>query len=225
MKEMMRVQQKMALAKMYGALPKYLDLPPDKQDALQELLADRQMALTQAGLSMMGGSESERKQATEEAKTVKADYDKKIQDLLGPQDYQVFQDYEKTVSERVQIQMFKDALTAEAALTEQQEDDLINAMYEERKTLPPSSLINSQTTDPSQLTEERVAEALKQWEELQQRYADRAAAILTPAQLDQFTKWQQQFGSMQAASLKMAAQMFGNKSTQSSPSTSPGPTP
>jgi len=224
MKEVIRIQQKMTLDKMYGSLSKYLNLPADKLDALKELLVNRQMAMTEAGMALMTGS-GDRTQAAAEAKTVKADYDKKIQDFLGPEDYETFQDYEKTVSERVQIQMFKDALPADAALTDQQEDDLINAMYEERKTLPPSSLINSQSTDPSQLTEERVAEALKQWEELQQRYADRAAAILTPAQLDQFTKWQQQFSAMQVAGLKMAAAMFGNKGTQSSPSPSPGPTP
>lgn len=224
-KEMMRVQQKMALAKMYGSLSKYLDLPATKQDALKELLADRQMAMAEAGLSMMSGSESERKRATEEVKALKADYDKKIQDLLGPQDYEVFQDYEKTVGERVQLQMFKDALPADAALTEQQEDDLITAMYEERKALPPSSLMNNQTPDPSQMTEERIAETLKQIEQLQQRYADRAAAILNPAQLEQFTKWQQQFSTMQAAGLKMAAQVFGKKGAQSSPFTSPGSTP
>ena len=223
-KEMIRIQQKMSLDKIYGALSKYLSLPPDKLDALKELLADRQMALTEAGMSMMSGS-GDRKQAAEDAKTVRDDYDKKIQDLLGPQDFQAFQDYEKTVSERVQLQLFKDALPADAALTEQQEDDLITAMYEERKALPASSLINNKTPDPSQLTEERIAEALKEFEQLQQRYADRAAAILTPAQLEQFIKWQQQFSTMQAAGLKMAAQMFGNKSSSPPAAGNASPTP
>jgi hypothetical protein len=215
MKEMIRIQQKMALDKMYGSLSRYLTLPADKLEALKELLADRQMALTEAGMSMMTGA-GDRKQAAEEAKTVKTDYDKKIQDLLGPQDHEVFQDYEKTVGERMQLQMFKEALPADAALTEQQEDDLITAMYEERKTLPASSLMNNKTPDPSQLTEERIAEALKEIEQLQQRYAERAAAILSAAQLEQFTKWQQQWSTMQAAGLKMAAAMFGNRSAAKS---------
>jgi hypothetical protein len=224
MKEAIRVQQKMALDKMYGSLSKYLTLPADKLDALKELMADRQLAMTEAGMTLMSGS-GDQKKAAEDAKTIKEDYDKKIQDLLGPQDYPVFQDYEKTVGDRTQVQMFKDTLPADAALTEQQEDDLITAMYEERNALPASSLMNNQTPDASQMTEERVAETLKQLEQLRQRYAERAATILTPAQLEQFTKWQQQFSAMQAAGLKMASQMFGNKSAPAPPAASQGPTP
>jgi outer membrane PBP1 activator LpoA protein len=72
-------------------------------------------------------------------------------------------------------------------------------------------LNKGQNSDPSQITEESVAAALKQLEQLQKRYADRAAAILTPAQLEQFAKFQQQWSAMSVAGLKMAAQMFGNK--------------
>ena len=42
-------------------------------------------------------------------------------------------------------------------------------------------MMNNQTPDPSKFTEEGMAEALKQMEALQQRDAERAAAILTPA--------------------------------------------
>ncbi|MGA2221005.1 MAG: hypothetical protein ABSH21_04350 [Verrucomicrobiia bacterium] len=225
MKEMIRAQQKMTLDKSYGALFKYLDRPPDQLDALKSLLVERQMAMIDAGLSAMSGSGSDSKQAAEETKAIKAEYDQKIQDLLGTQDYKVFQDYEKTVGERVQVQMFKDTLPADAALTDQQEYDLIGAMYEARKALPASSLMNNQNSDPSQLTEERIAETLKQLEQLQQVYANRAAAILTPAQLEQFTKWQQQLSTMQAAGLKMAVQMFGNKGAPQPPAANQGPTP
>ena len=225
MKEMIRAQQKMMLDQMYGALFKSLNLSADQLDALKDLLLERQMALMDAGLSTMSGSESDRKQAMEESKTLKSDYDKKIQDLIGQQDYQAFQDYEKTVGERVQVQMFKGTLPADAALTDQQEYDLITAMFEERKALPASSLLNNQNPDPSQLTEDRIAELSKQMEQLQQAYANRATAILTPAQLEQFTKWQQQMSAMQAASLKMAAQMFGNKGAAQTPVANPNPAP
>jgi hypothetical protein len=225
MKEMIRAQQKVMLDRMYGSLPNYLNLPADKLDALKEVLSDRQMALVDAGITAMSGSESDRKQALEESKAIKSDYDQKIQELLGPQDYPAFQQYEQTAAERMSVQMFKQALPADAALTEQQEDNLIAAMYQERKALPTSSLMNNQNTDPSQLTDERVAEMEKQMEQLQQRYADRAAAILTPAQLEQFTTWQKQWSSMQVASLKMAAQMFGNKGASPPPAPSQGSTP
>ncbi len=223
MKEMMRAQQKMAVDGMYGSLSKYLTLSTNDMDALKELLMQRQMALMDAGLSMMNGSGADQKQAAEDAKALKAEYDKKISDLLGTQDYPVFQEYEKGAADRMSVQMFKGSLPADATLTDQQEESLIAAMAEERKALPTTSMMNNQSPDPSKFTEESIAEALKQMEQLQQRDAERAAAILTPAQLDQFTKFQQQMNSMAAAGMKMAAQMFGNKSAAPAPAASTGP--
>jgi len=223
MKEMVRAQQKVAMDKLYGPLSKYLNRSTNDMEALNELLLQRQMAMVDAGMSAMSGSAADQKQAAEDAKTLKAEYDKKISDLLGSQDYPVFQDYEKTASERMSIQMFKDALPADAALTEQQENSLITAMYEERKALPATSLMNSQSADPSQFSEERIAETLKQMEQLQQRYAERATTILTPTQLDQFTKFEQQMSSVQEAGMKMAAQMFGNKGAAAAPAPSTAP--
>ena len=211
MKSVIQAQQKMAVDQMYGALFKNLNRPDNEIDGLKDLLLQRQLALVDVSMSALNGSDADRKQSVEQIKTLKADYEKKIEDMLGPQDYEVFKQYDETTPERVQLQMFKGSLSADAALTDQQETDLLTAMYDERKTLPPSSLMNNKSTDPSQFTEERIAEALKELEQLQQRYAERAAAILTPAQLEQFTKWQQQVSAMQAAGLKMAAQMYGTK--------------
>jgi len=219
MKEMVRSQQQMMLDRQYGSLFKYLgSRPPADLDALKKLLLDRQMALVDSGLAMMSGSAGERKQAIEDSKAIKTEYDKKIEDVLGAQDYDVFKQYEATAGERMQVQMFKESLSADIVLSDQQENDLILAMAEETKALPASSLLNKgKKADPSQFTEDSINEAMKQMEALQKRYADRAAAILTPAQLEQFAKWQQQWATMQAAGLKMAQQMFGNSGTQSAP--------
>jgi len=89
MKEMVRAQQKASLDRTYGGLSKYLNLSTNEMDALNELLSQRQMALMDSGMAMMSGSEEDKKQAMEDAKAVKADYDKKISDLLGSQDYPV----------------------------------------------------------------------------------------------------------------------------------------
>jgi hypothetical protein len=219
MKEMMRSQQKMAIDGMYGSLSKYVNLSTNDMAALKELLLQRQMALMDAGMSMMNGSGADPKQAAADAQAVKADYDKKIQDLLGAQDYPVFQDYEKSAPDRMSVQMFKSSLPADATLTDEQEESLIAAMAEERKALPSTSMLNNQnnTPDPSKFTEEGIADTLKQMEALQQRDAQRAATILTPAQLDQFTKFQQQMNSIAAAGMKMAAQMLGNKGAAPAP--------
>jgi len=227
MKEMVRGQQKMMLDRQFGSLFNYLSTRPQAElDALKQLLEDRQMALVDTGLAMMSGSTEERKQAIEDSKAIKAEYDKKIEDLLGAQDYDVFKQYEATAGERMQVQMFKDSLPADAALTDQQENDLILAMADETKALPASSLLNKgQKADPSQFTEESITAAMKQMEQLQKHYAERAATILTPAQLEQFAKWQQQWVAMSSASLKMAQTMFGNKGTATPPTGGTGQNP
>jgi hypothetical protein len=222
MKDMMRAQQKMSVDGMYGSLSKFLNLSTNDMAALKELLLQRQMALMDAGMSMMSGSGTDQKQAAADTQATKADYDKKIQDLLGAQDYPVFQDYETSAADRMSVQLFKNSLPAEAAVTDQQEESLIAAMGEERKALPSTSVMNNQTPDPSKFTEEGIADMLKQMGQLQQRDAERATAILTPAQLDQFTKFQQQMNAMVAGSMKMVPQMFGNKNAAPAPAASSG---
>jgi len=232
MKDMIRAQQKMALNKTYGALFKYLNLPADKLDALKDLILDHEMATMNAGMAMMtgSGSESERKQATEDLMKLQSDYDKKIQDLLGAQNYQAFKDYEATAVERMDVQDFEGTLSGETALTDQQEQDLIVAMHGALNALRDSALLNrqNQTLDQtlaSHFSEEGIAEQIKQMEQLQQAYVNRAAAILTPAQLEQFTQWEQQQSATQAAQMKMAAQMFRNKSAPQPPAANQTKTP
>lgn len=211
MKEMMKVQQKLAVNQMYASLPRYLSLPAETKEKLQELLLERQLALAETGLAMMNGSEEERKKAAEDSKTAKAEYDQAIKELLGDQDYEVFKLYEESVPEQTHVTMFKNSLTGDESLSEQQENDLVAAMYQARKELPKDSLLNqqNQSADPSQLTQEHVEESLKQMERLQQRYAEGAAEILSASQLEKFKQWQEQMAAMQRAGLSMAAQMFG----------------
>ena len=211
MKEMMKVQQKLAVSQMYASLPRYLSLPAETKEKLQALLVERQLALAETGLAMMNGAEEERKKAAEDSKTAKAEYDPAIKELLGDQDYEVFKLYEESVPEQTHVTMFKNSLTGDESLSEQQENDLVAAMYQARKDLPKDSLLNgqNQSADPSQLTQEHVAESLKQLELLQQKYAEGAATILNDAQLERFKQWQEQMAAMQRAGLSMAAQMFG----------------
>ena len=226
MKEMVRVQQRQSLDRMYGTLYRQLGLPADELEALKELLLERQLKLVEMGMAAMSASESERRQAAVKTNALKAEYDKKIEDLLGPQDYAVFNQYEQTTPERMQIQMFKDTLPADAALTERQEADLIAAMYEARRALPATSLLNTgRASDPSQLTEERIAETLKQLDQLRGRCIERAAAILTRPQFEKYVESQERWSAMQAAGLRMASQMFGGAPGQPAPASGQSSTP
>jgi hypothetical protein len=217
MQEMIRAQQKMMIDQMYGSLAKALNLPAGQQEALNKLLLDRQMAMAEAGVSAMSASAADQKQVADVIKSIKSDFDTEVQHLLNPQDYQAFQDYEKTTPERAPLHMFKGTLSGADVLTDQQETALVTAMSEERRALPPTSLLNSQAPGEQQFSEERVAETLKQMDQLQQRNTARAATILTPVQLEQYVKFQSQQRTMQEMGMKMAAQMFSAKAAAPAP--------
>lgn len=214
MKEMMRAQQKVAMGQMYGGLSRYLSLTGERKEQLDELLLDRQMALAEMGLAMMSGDKEDMAKRGEEVAAVQKEYDAAIKALLGDDDYEIFKHYEESIPEQMSVSMFKNSLTGDNALSEQQEYDLIAALYDARKALPAESLLNqqnSQTPDPSMFSEERIAEAMRQLETSQKAAAERAGTILGAAQMEQFKTWQKQMADMQRLGLNMAAQMFGQE--------------
>lgn len=212
MREMLRTQSETQLAMQYSSLYAYLDLPPDNLQALRELLMNRQMALMDAGLALMGGDAppEKRKQNAKELEDTKTAFDKEIEKLLGAQDYDVFKQYEDTQAERTQVETFKRSIADSAdALTDQQVSDLVFAMHSARTNLHVSHSRTDDSPRPSELTEGRMTEALKHMDQLQSQYVETASKILTPAQFTQFQNFMAQQRALQEMGVKMAAKMFG----------------
>jgi hypothetical protein len=114
MRGMIRSQQKMSFDMLYGGLFKELNLPAEQLDAFKELMLDRQMAMMDVSLGMMGGemSATDRTQKGKELEAIKSSYDKKIEEFLGADGYGVFKDYEQTQPERMQVNLFKHSLAS-----------------------------------------------------------------------------------------------------------------
>ena len=210
MNEQMKAQQKVAVEHMYGDLLKTLYMTDEQKNLFREMLVERQLFMAEAGLTMMSGSAEEKKKALELMKEAKPGYEQVVQDLFGAETAETFKHYEDHLPEHNTIGMFKNSLAAGDALNAQQEADLVAAFYEERKNMPSDSLLNKggQPPDSAQLSEEGIAKAKQQLEQLQQRNLARAATILNSAQLESFKQYQKQMATMQAFGLKMAAQMF-----------------
>ena len=215
MKETMKAQQKMMVEKMYGDLLKSLtNLTDEQKKQFHEMLVERQQFMAEAGIAMMGGTPEEKKKAMDLMKDAKAGYEQVVNDLFGAETAETFKQYEDRMPEHTSLSMFKGSLPAADAMSAQQESDLVAALYQERKNMPADSLMNKQrgqVPDPSQMTEEKIAQSLQQMEQLQQRSLARAEAILTPTQLEQFKQYQKHMAEMQTMGLKMAAQMFGQQ--------------
>jgi len=211
MKDMIKAQQKSVIDMQYGSLFKYLELSNAQQDALKELLVSRQMELMDAGLAMMDGDVSaEEKQAkAERMKALTETYKDKIKELLGEDAYAVYEEFEETQPERMQVNFFKQSLGADHALTEDQEHKLILAMHDESENFTFSSSLNDQENfDGSELTPDVMEKHMQEMVRLQENYISRAGDILSEPQVEQFKKTMQQQRAMQEMGLKMAQQMF-----------------
>lgn len=213
MKEMIRAQQKGQMDLMYGSLFKCLQLSDAELDSLKGLLLDKQMSMVDLSMDLMNkeATPEERKAAENRLKEVTAEYDAQLKALLGDDNYAVYQSFEATQAERMQVSMFKGSLNAGDQMTDEQEDNLVRAMHDARSTFQSSvpGFGDKQNADPDQFTPEKIAKLLEDSAKLQEQYVARAAAILTPSQLELFKANQKQQLAMQEMGMKMAAKMLG----------------
>lgn len=221
MKDMMRSQMKGQQDMMYGSLFRYLDLPEAELATFKDLLLDKQMALIDASMELMGGNQTpeERTATTQAIKDLTEDYNARIREFLGEDEYAIFQSYEETQPERMQVNLFKASLDRGNELTVEQEDLLIKSMHGYRTNFSFSvkGFGSSQVEDPSQLTPDMVAKLLEENAQLQDQYVAHASGILNPEQLRQFKENQKQHQAMMEMGMKMAASMFGKQSKPASP--------
>ncbi|HKQ40454.1 MAG TPA: hypothetical protein VJ063_20455 [Verrucomicrobiae bacterium] len=207
MREMMRAQQKVMLKKMYGPLIADLNLPPEQQQKLNELLLDQQMKTVERSKDIFKDGGMDLKKAGELSKDAEKEKETAIEDLLGPEKFAEFQEYKKTISERMQLGQFKEEMqTAGSPIGDEQAKQMLAVMKEERERYPPAVDKN----DPSAVFAEGGMERQIEWqEELNRRVQERLGEILSPEQLKAYGASQQQQLSMQKFGMKMAREMFG----------------
>jgi len=213
MKDMIRAQQKGQMDLTYGPLFNYLQFSDGDLEKFKGVLLDRQMALMDVSLDMMNSSATpeERKAASGRIKEMTNVYDSKLKEFLGDENYTVYQSYEATQPERMQVNLFKGTLNSDVQMTAEQEDNLIQAMHDVRTNFHYSvaGLEDKQTTDFSKFTPDWIAKLLDDGAKLQAQYVSRATTILTPMQLEQFVASQKQQQAIQEMGMKMAVKMFG----------------
>ncbi|MEM7393152.1 MAG: hypothetical protein AAF492_12475 [Verrucomicrobiota bacterium] len=212
MKDMIRVQQKGAIDMMHADLYRYLELPEEDLEAFKKLLLDKQLAVLDLSMDMIDGelSVDEKKSLGAKIRAIEEDHQAIIKEFLGDEDYAVYKEFGDTQPERMQVAMFKGALSE--PMTEDQEHRLIRAMYEERTQNPLSVNYSDQTNlDPNNFSDDAIKKYFDEYAVLEKRYEARAAEILSETQHKQFLNNLQQHRAMQEMGIKMASQMFGPK--------------
>jgi hypothetical protein len=224
MREFMRAQQKMMVTKMYGPMIRDLNLPPDQQQKLNDLLLDQQMQTLERSQEMFKDGKMDLQKLGETAKGQEKENEMAIKDLLGAEKYAEFEDYKKTMAERMQLDQFKEQLQGtDSPLREDQSKQILAVIKEERDHTPPVFDTSSpeRMKDVGTLFQEGQMERQIEWQEqLNRRVQERLASVLTPEQLKAYTGLQEQQLSMQKFGMKMAREMFGKGATPD-----PGPPP
>lgn len=221
MRDMIKIQQKAMMGpiieKQYAALFQQLNLNADESAQLKNLLLSKMTAGAEAGMSLMDDSLDAAKRA-ELAKNVKSqtdDYDAQIKQFLG-NNYSAFQGYEKTVPDRMIVSQFGDQLSSSTAMNADQQQQLVQAMSDERNNFKWTTDYSNQNPPngdyASMFSDEKINQFVQEKEQFDQQFLARAQQVLTPEQAIAFEQFQTGQRQMQLAGMKMAAQMFAPKS-------------
>lgn len=220
MREMMKAQQKAVIGpiidKQYADLFKQLNLKPDQAAALKDLIQNRMLAGADAGMGLMDSSldASQRADLVKQVKAQTDDFNNQIKQMLGNDNYQAFQSYEKSVPDRMTVGQFSDQFAGSAnALSPAQQDQLVQALSDARNNFSWTSGLNQQNPGmngdmASLLTDDNIAKFEQERGQFDQQFLARAQQILTPEQFAAYKDFQDAQLKIQIAGLKMAAQMF-----------------
>ncbi len=232
-KKMMRSQMGMQLKMMYGSLAKDLKLDPKVADQVFALLGDRQAALAEATFGAMKGGaldEAATKEISAKSEVLKKEYDDKLKTVLGDSGMSQLHDYERTLGDRMMLNMHEQQFTAAGSPLEQtQRDSLLQIMKDERLKTPASAFEKMNDGDASKtFAAIRDDAAVEKWiaqeQDYQRRVLQAATQALNPDQVNALQESFKQQLEMQRFGVKMSKEMFKSSgATEPPPSTTAAP--
>src|SRR6266404_4101488 len=222
MKEFVKSQQKTVLSgmldKTYAPFFAQLGLNTEQSASLKDLVLNKSLVDAGAGMEMMSGEmdATHRTAIFEQAKKEKDAIEAQIKQMLGDDNFKQYEDYQKSMPDRMSIGMFKDQqASGTAPLTPDQEAQLVQVMSDERQKFKFTTDFSDQSKLASDLagnfTKEKMDQFLQEQEQLNQQYMSRAQSVLSTDQLGSYGKFLTNQLGMQKFGLQMASKMFGAK--------------
>lgn len=201
---------------LYGLLFEDLDLSPDKLEKFKDLLADYQadiIVISQGTISV--SSEEEGAELQKLYDNTEKEYKAKFKDLLGSEDYDVYQAYQDRLNERYVVNMFMESLGPDEKLTENQQQILVDSLYDEREYVYSETDYDLKKLEPFIfMNNDSIDRRMKATEEIHSRALENAMGSLSASQYEQLKNYLQQQREMEETSLKLAVQQFGEATTQ-----------
>jgi hypothetical protein len=232
-RKFIRDQQRGMMDQLYAPLVKQMGLSPDEATRFKDQLADNMMKGTEQASSMFDGTAATNHAAAaammDQQKTLEA----QVKEFLGDDRFALYKEYQETVGERTQLNTFRSQTTGgDSALTDQQAEQLLAFMKEEKQnlaasgqTLPGTGQNGAKLQDLQALMSgDQTDKWLATQQTLNERVYARAQTILSPDQLKSFGQFQDNQLSMMKVGMSMARKMFApDKAETGSTTTGQGP--
>ncbi len=190
----------------YGPLFKDLNLSAGMLVALKGLLIEKYSGTTEFKEEVVNGKKWIH---TGENEIKAAEYDTKIREFLGDDDYGKYRLFIDSAGERAWVNNYTKYADQEEPLTADQQNSLINAMYKNRKNI--QSELDSYGSVPdsvSEMDEDIIALIIKKRDRSNEVYISAARGILSDARAAQFEAYLKENRNRYETSLK---ESFMNK--------------
>lgn len=215
MREAMKAQARMGISMVYRDLFDLLNLQEPKRSQFEALINEKATVGMELGFELMAGGKTpeERQKLIDEITSRTKDADKKIRELLTPEEFSQMERYEKSTPERMQLDSLRGMLAGtDAPLDEATEGKLMDMMYQEReKAAFVSDFASQQNMDMTRFTPDNMKRFSEDSAALNEQISKRAAGILKAEQMEIFRKSQEQQAAMMKMQMDMAAKIFAEQ--------------
>ncbi len=229
-RKLIRETQRTMMDQMYAPLVKQMGLTPEEADKFKDLLADNTMKATEQASSMFGGlASSNRTELTSKMVEQQKNYDEEVKALLGDDRYAQYKEYQQSVGERTQLNLYKQQTAGnEHPLTDQQTEQLLGIMKEEKQNAAaasgqplPGASDNAANLE-AMLSSDKMEAMLKGQDTANLNVLNRAKDVLSPEQYEAFGKFLENQKKMMQMGLSMAQKMFAPEN-KAQPASAAGP--
>lgn len=133
-KNYIRAELVAAMDPIYAPLFRCYQMSPEQMAYMKYLLAEKRVVENEYGLRAIRTPLSDRAAVQREGEQRAAEWETKIRDFLGPEAYDLYEGYNRSLPERMVVKAFKQKLEGDGLdLSYEEEDAVIRCMYEERR--------------------------------------------------------------------------------------------